>query len=74
VSVFGLVRDVKAGTFRGGLISQGLADDAVGYVYNASNRGLITDAMHDRVETLREAIVAGLIMVPKVPAVRRVAR
>jgi basic membrane protein A len=74
VSVFGLVRDVKSGAFRGGLVSQGLADGAVGYVYDERNRGLLGQAVYERVETLRQAIVAGLIMVPKVPAVRRAAR
>ena len=71
VSVFGLVRDVKQGTFHGGLVSQGLAEGAVGYVYNDSNRGLLPPAVYNRVETLRQAIVGGLIMVPKVPALRR---
>jgi basic membrane protein A and related proteins len=71
VSVYGLIRAVKDGTFRGGLVSQGLADGAVGYVHDDSNRALLPPAVSDRVETLREAIVAGLIMVPKVPAARR---
>ncbi|MDB4947793.1 MAG: basic rane lipoprotein [Gemmatimonadetes bacterium] len=71
VSVFGLIRDVKAGTFHGGLVSQGLADGAVGYVYDARNKPLIPDSAYYRVETLRQAIVAGLIKVPKVPAAVR---
>jgi basic membrane protein A len=70
VSVFGLVRDVRQGTFRGGMVSQGLADGAVGYVYDERNRPLIPPAAYERVETLRQAIVAGLIKVPKVPASR----
>ena len=74
VSVYGLIRAVKEGTFRGGLVSQGLADGAVGYVRNESNRALLPQSVSDRVETLRAAIVAGLIMVPKVPAARRGAR
>jgi basic membrane protein A len=71
VSVFGLIRDVKAGTFHGGLLSQGLADGAVGYVYDARNKPLIPDSAYYRVETLRQAIIAGLIKVPKVPAAVR---
>jgi len=70
VSVFGLVRGVRAGTFRGGNLSQGLAEGAVGYVYDERNRPLIPTATYERVETLRQAIVAGLIKVPRVPAVR----
>jgi basic membrane protein A len=74
VSVFGLIRDAKAGTFRGGLISQGLADGAVGYIYDERNRPLVPDSVYYRVETLRQAIVAGLIKVPKVPVRRGTAR
>jgi basic membrane protein A len=68
VSVFGLIRDASAGRFHGGLLSQGLADGAVGYVYDARNKPLIPDSVYYRVETLRQAIVADLIKVPKVPA------
>jgi basic membrane lipoprotein Med (substrate-binding protein (PBP1-ABC) superfamily) len=32
------------------------------------NRPLIPDAVYDQVETLRQAIIAGLIQVPRVPA------
>jgi basic membrane protein A len=71
VSVFGLIRDAREGRFRGGLISQGLAEGALGYVYDARNRPLIADSVYYRVETLRQAIIAGLIKVPKVPANRR---
>lgn len=67
VSIYGLVRDVKEGTFHGGTISQGLAEGGVGWVYDERNRALIPPAIHDRVETLRQAIIAGLIKVPKVP-------
>lgn len=70
VSLYGLVRDVRQGTFRGGMVSQGLAEGAVGYIYDDRNRPLIPQAAYERVETLRQAIVAGLIKVPKVPAAR----
>lgn len=71
VSVFGLIRETKAGRFRGGLVSQGLAEGALGWVYDARNRPLLSDSIYQRVETLHQAIVAGLIKVPKVPAARR---
>lgn len=70
VSVYGLVRGVRTGTFRGGVVSQGLADGAVGYVYDQHNRPLIPQSAYERVETLRQAIIAGLIKVPRVPAAR----
>ncbi|HEX8393692.1 MAG TPA: BMP family ABC transporter substrate-binding protein [Longimicrobium sp.] len=67
VSVQGLVRQESTGTFRGGVISQGLADGAVGWVYDERNRGMIPAAVYNQVETLRQAIIAGLIQVPRVP-------
>lgn len=70
VSVLGLVRQQAAGEFRGGVISQGLADDAIGWVVDERNRPLIPDAVYDQVETLRQAIIAGLIQVPRVPQAR----
>ncbi|HVH13471.1 MAG TPA: BMP family ABC transporter substrate-binding protein [Longimicrobium sp.] len=67
VSVLGLVRQQAAGQFRGGVISQGLADGAVGWVVDERNRPLIPDAVYNQVETLRQAVIAGLIQVPRVP-------
>jgi basic membrane protein A len=74
VSLYGLVEQVRSGRFHGGLLSQGLSDGAVGYVYDARNRPLIPDSVYFRVETLRQAIVAGLVKVPKVPADARMSR
>jgi basic membrane protein A len=71
VSVFGLIKSTRDGTFRGGLISQGLSEGAIGFVYDEHNKPLIPDPVYYRVETLRQGIIAGLIKVPKVPAVRR---
>lgn len=67
VSVLGVVRDEAAGRFRGGVVSQGLAEGAVDWVVDARNRPLIPDDVYNRVETLRQAIIAGLIQVPRVP-------
>lgn len=63
-AVFDAIRDVKRGTFRGGIHSLGLAEHGVDYVYDAHNRGLIPDAVHARVEKLRREIIAGRIHVP----------
>jgi basic membrane protein A len=71
VSVYGLIKEAREGTFRGGLISQGLSEGAIGWVYNERNKPLIPDPVYYRVETLRQGIIAGLIKVPKVPAARR---
>jgi basic membrane protein A len=67
VSVLGVVRDQARGRFRGGVVSQGLAEGAIGWVVDARNRPLIPDDVYHRVETLRQAIIAGLIQVPRVP-------
>jgi basic membrane protein A len=67
VSVLGLIRSQREGSFRGGVISQGLAEGAVGYVSDARNRRLLGDSVVARVETLREAVAAGLVKVPRVP-------
>jgi basic membrane protein A len=70
VSVRGLVEQEARGEFRGGVISQGLAEGAIGWVVDERNRPLIPDAVYDQVETLRQAIIAGLIQVPRVPQAR----
>jgi basic membrane protein A len=67
VSVLGLVRDQARGRFQGGVLSQGLAEEAVGWIVDERNRPLIPDDVYNRVETLRQAIIAGLIQVPRVP-------
>ena len=67
VSLLGVVRDQARGRFRGGVVSQGLAEEAIGWVVDERNRPLIPDDVYNRVETLRQAIIAGLIQVPRVP-------
>lgn len=67
VSVLGVVRDQARGRFQGGVVSQGLAEGAIGWVVDERNRPLIPDDVYHRVETLRQAIIAGLIQVPRVP-------
>ncbi len=63
-AVFESVRRVKAGVFRGGIFQFGLAENGVGYVYDANNRALIPDSVRTRVEALRQEIIAGRIRVP----------
>src|SRR3954466_4333544 len=64
VAVFEATRWVKDGTFKGGVYHLGLKENGVGYIYNDPNRALIPDAIHDRVEALKQEIVAGRINVP----------
>jgi basic membrane protein A and related proteins len=63
-AVFNAIDWVKAGTFAGGVYSFGLKEGGVGYVYDDTNRHLIPDTVHARVEQLREDIIAGRITVP----------
>ena len=63
-SVYDVIRRVRDGTFRGGVYQFGLAEQGVGYVYDANNRGLIPDSVRTRIESLRDDIIAGRIDVP----------
>jgi basic membrane protein A len=63
-AVFDVIQRVKAGTFRGGVYEFGLAENGVGYVYDANNRALIPDSVRTRLESLKDSIVAGYIQVP----------
>jgi len=63
-AVFETIRRVEAGEFRGGIYQFGLAEDGVGYVYDAHNRALIPDAVRARVEAIKADVIAGRITVP----------
>ncbi len=61
---FDTIKRVKETTFKGGIFSYGLAEDGVGYIYDDRNRALIPDAARQRVEALKQEIIAGRITVP----------
>jgi basic membrane protein A and related proteins len=61
---FDTIKRVKDGTFKGGIYSYGLAEGGVGYIYDEKNRALIPDAARERVEALKQEIIAGRITVP----------
>jgi basic membrane protein A len=63
-AVYDAIKRVKDKTFTGGIQQFGLAQDGVGYVYDANNKALIPDAVRARLEALKAEIVAGKIMVP----------
>jgi basic membrane protein A and related proteins len=63
-AVYAAIRQVKDGTFRGGIFQLGLRERGVDYVYDENNRALIPDSVRARVEALREAIIDGRITVP----------
>jgi basic membrane protein A len=64
VAVFEATRWVKEGRFKGGIYQLGLKENGVGYVYDEHNRALIPDAVHARLEQLKQEIIAGKIKVP----------
>jgi basic membrane protein A len=63
-AVYDAIKRVKDGTFTGGIYQFGLAENGVGYVYDANNRKLIPDWVRARVEELRQQIIGGKIQVP----------
>ena len=65
VCVYDTIRDALQQRFPGGQVHEfGLADDGVGYVYDARNAALIPPAARATVDSLRAEIVAGRIAVP----------
>jgi basic membrane protein A len=64
VAVLDVVKRVKDHTFKGGIFTFGLAENGVGYVYDAHNKSLIPDSVRTRVEQIKADIVAGKIRVP----------
>jgi basic membrane protein A and related proteins len=63
-AVFDAIRRVKEHRFTGGVYQYGLAENGVGYVYDANNEKLIPDSVRARLELLRQDIIAGRIHVP----------
>jgi basic membrane protein A len=63
-AVFDAIQRVQNKTFKGGIYSFGLKEGGVGYVYDDRNKNLIPDAVHERVEQLKQEIIAGRIKVP----------
>jgi basic membrane protein A len=63
-AVFNSIKQVKEGTFKGGIFQLGLAERGVDYIYDKNNAALIPDSARARVEALRQEIIAGRIQVP----------
>jgi basic membrane protein A len=66
-AVFDAIRDLKAGTFKGGVRELGLADDGVTWVYDEHNKALIPADVKAKVDALQADIIAGKIHVPSQP-------
>jgi basic membrane protein A len=63
VAVFDAVGRAQAGTFEGGILSEGLKEGGIDYVYDAQNQTWITPEVRERVEQFRREIVEGRIHV-----------
>lgn len=67
-AVFDVIESVVKGTFKGGIMSLGLKENAVGYVYNDKNKALIGEEIHKKIEELKAKIIRGEIKVsPQLP-------
>ncbi len=63
VSVYEVIRAVRERRFQPGVRVFGLKEGGVDYVYDEPRRGMIPQAVRDRVEALRREIIAGRITV-----------
>ena len=65
-AVYDAIKRVKEHRFHGGIDQYGLAESGVGYVYDANNEKLIPADVRARLESLKQDIIAGKIIVPSV--------
>jgi basic membrane protein A len=64
VAVFEATKWAQDGVFKGGMYQLGLKENGVGYIFDEHNTALIPAAVRERVEQLRQEIIAGRIKVP----------
>ncbi len=63
VAVYDAIKSARAGTWKPGMRSLGLAEDGVGYAIDDNNRKLITAEMEAKVDAARKDIIAGKLKV-----------
>jgi basic membrane protein A and related proteins len=64
IAVLRSLDDMRAGTWKAGLVTLGVREHAVGWAIDQNNRPLVTPEMEEAVETARRAIADGSITVP----------
>ena len=64
IAVLRSLDDMRAGTWKDGLVTLGVREHAVGWAIDDNNRPLVTPEMEEAVETARRAIADGSITVP----------
>lgn len=65
VAVFDAIKKVTEGNLEGGIYVYGLDNNGVGYAYDKYNQRLINNKMRRVVETFRQKIIDGDIVVPQ---------
>lgn len=68
VAVYKTIMDAKNGTWKGGPIVLGLAEEGVGYALDEHNRKLITPAMEAKLTTAKADIISGKLKVTEYKA------
>ena len=63
VAVYKTIMDTKNGTWKGGSIVLGLAEDGIGYSLDEFNRKLITPAMEAKLNQAKADIISGKLKV-----------
>jgi basic membrane protein A len=64
VAVLETIRAAMSDTFEGGVKTLGLREGGISYVYDDNNKALIGEDIRAKVETLKQKIVSGEIVVP----------
>jgi basic membrane protein A len=62
-AVFSIIKETAEGHFVSKIHSLGLKEGGVGYVYNDSNKSLIGDEVHKKVEDMKSKIIRGEIKI-----------
>ena len=63
-SVYNTIALAMREEFKGGVQEWGLKDGVIGYVYNDKNKQIIGEAVHERIEVLKDKIIRGELTVP----------
>jgi len=63
-SVYNTIALAMRGEFKGGVQEWGLKEGVIGYVYNDENKQIIGEAVHERIEVLKDKIIRGELTVP----------
>ncbi|MBW8727650.1 MAG: BMP family ABC transporter substrate-binding protein [Inquilinus limosus] len=64
IAVLRSLDDMRADTWKAGLVTLGVREHAVGWAIDQNNRPMVTPAMEEAVETARRGIADGAIIVP----------